>query len=255
MAPASNAARKKSPDALRTRPVAASLCRPAKRPDLSDRHTALAFRNGPPADHFAPAGHRSQRHRHRVPIALALCGLVPGADYCPITMGEGLTPLVDQAGEGASPSQAGMDFTDWKLQGSWRHRHAVDAEAAGHRSDIGGQFRKRWRSHRGLCSSRRHAMENPGSCLHPTRQDSADAGLRCRDRVNPRHTAGHIGGSGTSSIRCLLREPRLASLLSPGTRTLAYELWEDFGFTSPDNIIIPTGGGSNVLGCDIGFCG
>ena len=38
-----------------------------------------------------------------------------------------------------------------------------------------------------------------------------------------------------------------------GTKTLAYELWEDLGFKAPDNIIIPTGAGSNVLGCDIGF--
>ena len=38
-----------------------------------------------------------------------------------------------------------------------------------------------------------------------------------------------------------------------GTKTLAYELWEDLGFRAPDNIIIPTGGGSNILGCDIGF--
>ena len=38
-----------------------------------------------------------------------------------------------------------------------------------------------------------------------------------------------------------------------GTKTLAYELWEDLGFEAPDNIIIPTGAGSNVLGCDIGF--
>lgn len=38
-----------------------------------------------------------------------------------------------------------------------------------------------------------------------------------------------------------------------GTKTLAYELWEDLGFRAPDNILIPTGAGSNVLGCDIGF--
>ena len=38
-----------------------------------------------------------------------------------------------------------------------------------------------------------------------------------------------------------------------GTKTLAYELWEDLGFRAPDNIIIPCGGGSNVLGCEIGF--
>jgi len=38
-----------------------------------------------------------------------------------------------------------------------------------------------------------------------------------------------------------------------GTKLLAYELWEDFGFQVPDNIIIPVGAGSNLLGCDIGF--
>ncbi len=38
-----------------------------------------------------------------------------------------------------------------------------------------------------------------------------------------------------------------------GTKLLAYELWEDLGFKAPDNIVIPTGAGSNVLGCDIGF--
>ncbi|WP_285410109.1 threonine synthase [Variovorax sp. efr-133-TYG-130] len=38
-----------------------------------------------------------------------------------------------------------------------------------------------------------------------------------------------------------------------GTKTLAYELWEDLGFAAPDNVVIPTGAGSNVLGCWIGF--
>jgi threonine synthase len=38
-----------------------------------------------------------------------------------------------------------------------------------------------------------------------------------------------------------------------GTKTLAYELWEDLGFREPDNVIAPCGAGSNVLGCEIGF--
>jgi threonine synthase len=38
-----------------------------------------------------------------------------------------------------------------------------------------------------------------------------------------------------------------------GTKTLAYELWEDLGFQAPDNIVTPCGAGSNVLGCAIGF--
>jgi threonine synthase len=38
-----------------------------------------------------------------------------------------------------------------------------------------------------------------------------------------------------------------------GTKTLAYELWEDLGFAAPDNVVVPCGAGSNVLGCQIGF--
>ena len=38
-----------------------------------------------------------------------------------------------------------------------------------------------------------------------------------------------------------------------GTKTLAYELWEDLDFVAPDNVIVPCGAGSNVLGCEIGF--
>ncbi len=38
-----------------------------------------------------------------------------------------------------------------------------------------------------------------------------------------------------------------------GTKMTAYEIWEDLGYKAPDNVIITTGAGSNVLGCDIGF--
>jgi threonine synthase len=38
-----------------------------------------------------------------------------------------------------------------------------------------------------------------------------------------------------------------------GTKTLAFELWEQLGFHLPDNILVPTGYGSNILGLDRGF--
>jgi threonine synthase len=38
-----------------------------------------------------------------------------------------------------------------------------------------------------------------------------------------------------------------------GTKTLAFELWEQLGFRAPDNILVPTGYGSNILGLDRGF--
>jgi threonine synthase len=38
-----------------------------------------------------------------------------------------------------------------------------------------------------------------------------------------------------------------------GTKTLAFELWEQLGFRIPDNILVPTGYGSNILGLERGF--
>lgn len=38
-----------------------------------------------------------------------------------------------------------------------------------------------------------------------------------------------------------------------GTKTLAYELWEQLGFRAPESVIVPCGAGSNVLGLAIGF--
>ena len=38
-----------------------------------------------------------------------------------------------------------------------------------------------------------------------------------------------------------------------GTKTLAYELWEQLGFRPPDSVVVPLGYGSNILGCARGF--
>lgn len=38
-----------------------------------------------------------------------------------------------------------------------------------------------------------------------------------------------------------------------GTKTIAYEMWESFGFAAPDNVVLVAGAGSNIIGCDIAF--
>ncbi len=38
-----------------------------------------------------------------------------------------------------------------------------------------------------------------------------------------------------------------------GIKTLAYELWEQLEFRAPDNLVVPLGYGSNVLGAERGF--
>lgn len=38
-----------------------------------------------------------------------------------------------------------------------------------------------------------------------------------------------------------------------GTKSLGYEIWEDLGFSAPDNIVLPVSEGSGLLGCYIAF--
>jgi threonine synthase len=38
-----------------------------------------------------------------------------------------------------------------------------------------------------------------------------------------------------------------------GTKSLAYEIWEDLGFRAPDAVVVPVGAGSSLLGCAFGF--
>jgi threonine synthase len=38
-----------------------------------------------------------------------------------------------------------------------------------------------------------------------------------------------------------------------GTKSFAYEIWEDLNFVAPDNVVMPVGAGSVLLGCYIGF--
>jgi threonine synthase len=67
-----------------------------------------------------------------------------------------------------------------------------------------------------------------------TRQDCADAALAAAERI---FYASH----------------NWQPFFLEGTKTLAYELWEEMGFRAPDNVVIPCGAGSNVLGLWLGF--
>lgn len=67
-----------------------------------------------------------------------------------------------------------------------------------------------------------------------TRQDVADEAIR---QAAGRFYASH----------------NLQPLFIEGTKTLAYELWEQLGFHAPDSVIAPVGYGSNISGCERGF--
>lgn len=38
-----------------------------------------------------------------------------------------------------------------------------------------------------------------------------------------------------------------------GTKTVAFEIWEQMGFALPDHVVMPAGQGGNILGCAVGF--
>jgi threonine synthase len=67
-----------------------------------------------------------------------------------------------------------------------------------------------------------------------TRQDTADEAVR---RSRERFYASH----------------NWHPMFLQGVKLLAYEIWEDLGFTAPDAVVVPAGAGSLVLGCATGF--
>jgi len=70
--------------------------------------------------------------------------------------------------------------------------------------------------------------------IRGSRQDVADAAERMSDEI---FYASH----------------NWVPFFVEGTKTLAYELWEQLGFSAPHNVVVPLGYGSNVLGCLRGF--
>jgi threonine synthase len=130
-----------------------------------------------------------------------------------------------------------------QLQRSWRFGYGFHPAATRHRPHPGGQLRQRRSRHRRLRRGRRHAGENPGACLYSTGKNNSNASLWRRGGTGAGHNAKQIFYASHNWQAFFLQ----------GTKTLAYELWEDLDFRAPDNVIIPTGAGSNVLGCDIGF--
>jgi threonine synthase len=70
--------------------------------------------------------------------------------------------------------------------------------------------------------------------IRGSRQDVADAAMRMSKEI---FYASH----------------NWQPFFAEGTKTLAYELWEQLGFKAPDNVVVPLGYGSNVAGCERGF--
>lgn len=173
----------------------------------------------------------------------------------PVTMGEGLTPLVEHGWRG---HRAHFKLEWFAPTGSFKDRGATVMISTLRQQGIdrvledssgnGGAAIAAYAAAGGLRAKILvPAYTQPGKTVQMraygaetelipgTRQDTAEAAERQAADI---FYASH----------------NWQAFFLQGTKTLAYELWEDLGFGAPDNVVIPTGAGSNVLGCDIGFC-
>ncbi len=171
-----------------------------------------------------------------------------------VSLGEGWTPLVPRDWQGAAvlfKLELQMPTGSFKDRGSAvMINHLIEAGVGPIHEDSSG---------------------NAGSSIATY---AAAAGIPCRIYVPaaaPRAKLVQIAASGAEvraipGTRQSVTEAALAAAgesfyashnwhpyFIEGTKTLAFELWEQLGFRVPDNILVPTGYGSNILGLDRGF--
>jgi threonine synthase len=179
-------------------------------------------------------------------------GLPAGA--VPVTLGEGMTPLVDTQWHG--------DAVQFKLDylcptGSFKDRGASTLMTA--------------LRHNGVDEVLADSSGNAGASLAAY---AAAAGLRCRIFIPAYAAAGkaaqiaaygaelvRVPGTREDTTRAALEAARTSFYAShnwvpwflEGTKTAAYELWEQSGWQVPDVVITPAGYGSYLLSLYLGF--
>ena len=172
----------------------------------------------------------------------------------PITMGEGCTPLVRRVLHGA-PAHLKCEW--FMPSGSFKDRGAsvmlslLRQQGIGHvledSSGNGGAAVAAYAAAGGMRATiMTPASTSPAKTVQ-MRAYGAEVELIPGTRQDTADAAASRGGD------VFYASHNWHPFFLHGTKTLAYELWEDLGFRAPDNIIVPCGAGSNVLGCEIGF--
>lgn len=171
-----------------------------------------------------------------------------------VTLGEGWTPLTCGEWSGA-PVMFKLEFM--MPTGSFKDR--------------GMTVMLSYLKSRGITHVLEDSSGNAGASLSAY---AAAAGMRCRILVPETASYPKIAqiaacGADVVTIRGTRQDVADAAMamsneifyashnwqpfFAEGTKTLAYELWEQLGFKAPDNVIVPLGYGSNVAGCERGF--
>ncbi|MFJ6102356.1 pyridoxal-phosphate dependent enzyme [Streptomyces sp. NPDC092359] len=173
----------------------------------------------------------------------------------PVTLGEGHTPLLEGEWDGVPVSYK----TEW-------------ANPTGSFKDRGASLLVSYLAHHGVTEIIEDSSGNGGSSIAAY---CAAAGIRARVLV-PEHTSPAkivqtraygaeiecVPGDRDATAAEAVRRAEAGAVYAghnwhpyflQGTKTLAYEIWEDLGFRAPDNVVTVAGAGSTVLGCAIGF--
>jgi threonine synthase len=171
-----------------------------------------------------------------------------------VSLGEGWTPLVPG---------------DWR--GSPVHYKLEFMMPTGSFKDRGMTVMVSYLRSRGITRVLEDSSGNAGASLSAY---AAAAGLACRILVPETASYPKIAqiaacGADVVTIKGSRQEVAEAALRQSaeifyashnwqpffveGIKTLAYELWEQLGFRAPDNLVVPLGYGSNVLGAQRGF--
>ena len=172
----------------------------------------------------------------------------------PITLGEGMTPLVPRDLHGARP----LLKCDWmNPTGSFKDRGAsvmlslLRAQGISHvledSSGNGGAAVAGYAAAGGM----RATIMTPASTSAAKTVQMRAYGAEIRLIPGSRQDTADAAEAEAANI--FYASHNWHPFFLQGTKTLAYEIWEDLGFRVPDNIVTPCGAGSNVLGCALGF--
>ena len=172
----------------------------------------------------------------------------------PITLGEGCTPLV----EAAIPGGTALLKCEWFApSGSFKDRGASVmlsllrqqgiTEVLEDSSGNGGAAIATYAAAGGM----RATIFVPAS-TSPAKTVQARA-VGAAIRLVPGSRQDCADAARAEAERIFYASHNWHPFFLEGTKTLAYEVWEDLGFRAPDAVIVPCGAGSNVLGLARGF--
>lgn len=179
----------------------------------------------------------------------------------PITLGEGRTPLLEHAWGSSGRPLFKLDFLN--PTGSFKDRGtavmlsylrdqgvtAVLEDSSGN----GGASIAGYGAAGGLGVTIFSPSSTSPSKIDQVRAYGATVELVDGPREESQHAAIRRSEGSRSGSDAFYASHNWQAFFLQGTKTLAYEIWEDLGFRAPDNVIVPVGAGSSLLGCWLGF--